>query len=315
MSAPRTAAGAGAGPAGFPRGCFAARLADAVDAHGPLCVGIDPHPGLLEAWGLEADAAGVERFARSVVEALAGRVALLKPQVALFEVYGAAGIAALERTLADARAAGVLTVADAKRGDIGSTMAGYARAWLADGAPLAADAVTVSPYLGVGALEPALDLAAATGRGVFVLARTSNPEAVTVQSAQSWTAPPGGGPRGMREVAQGVVDVLGAWNAAEPAHGGVGGVVVGATGGTTGREHGLDLSRLGAPVLVPGLGAQGATPADVARAFADASGPVVPVSAREVLGAGPDHEALRAASDALNGDLREGALPVRPVGA
>jgi orotidine-5'-phosphate decarboxylase len=283
---------------------FQARLRTATEAHGPLCVGIDPHPGLLEAWGLEADAAGVERFARDVVAALAGHVALLKPQVALFEVYGSAGMAALERTLADARAAGVLTVADAKRGDIGSTMAAYARAWLADSSPLAADAVTLSPYLGVGALAPALDLAVATGRGVFVLARTSNPEAAGVQAAQAWVVGSGGGARGMREVAQSVVDAVADHNAAHP--GGAGGVVVGLTRGTTGREHGLDLGALGGPVLVPGLGAQGGTPDDVAASFGAlgaAGGPVVPVSAREVLSVGPDPGALRAAVGALNGAL------------
>ncbi|GAA4792361.1 orotidine-5'-phosphate decarboxylase [Actinomycetospora chlora] len=296
------------------RAAFRTRLRDAVAAHGPLCVGIDPHPGLLSAWGLDADAAGVERFARGVVEALAGHVALLKPQVALFEVLGSAGLGALERTLADAREAGVLTVADAKRGDIGSTMAGYARAWLGDGAPLAADAVTLSPYLGIGALAPALDLAVATGRGVFVLARTSNPEAAGVQSAQAWVGGSGGSPRAVREVAQSVIDALADHNAAHA--GGLGdgsaGAVVGLTRGTTGRDHGLDLDALGGPVLVPGLGAQGGTPGDVAAAFGAsgatgtlgaAGGPVVPVSAREVLTAGPDHGALRAAVGALNGSL------------
>ncbi|GAA4730004.1 orotidine-5'-phosphate decarboxylase [Actinomycetospora chibensis] len=258
----------------------------------------------------------MERFSRGVVEALAGHVALLKPQVALYEVYGAAGLAALERTLADAREAGVLTVADAKRGDIGSTMAGYARAWLADDAPLAADALTLSPYLGVGSLAPALDLAVATGRGVFVLARTSNPEAAGVQAAQARVAgscgsdTPGGGRR-MREVAQSVIDALAEHNAAHrdgPGDGSAG-AVVGLTRGTTGRDHGLDLSALDGPVLVPGLGAQGGTPADVAAAFGatDAlgggTGPVVPVSAREVLTAGPDLGALRAAVGALNGSL------------
>lgn len=290
---------------------FRQRLREAVAAHGPLCVGIDPHPGLLKDWGLDADPAGLERFTRQVVESMAGSVALVKPQVALFEVFGSAGLAVLERALADAREAGLLTLADAKRGDIGSTMAGYAHAWLADEAPLRADAVTLSPYLGVGALTPALDLAVATGRGVFVLARTSNPEAAGVQSAQAWVAGSGGAPRGMREVAQSVVDALADHNAAHrdgPGDGSVG-AVVGLTRGTTGRDHGLDLSALGGPVLVPGLGAQGGTPADMAAVFGgpdtlgDAGGPVIPVSAREVLTAGPAHGALRAAVDALNGAL------------
>jgi orotidine-5'-phosphate decarboxylase len=301
------------------RSAFAARLTTAVAGHGPLCVGIDPHPGLLARWGHEDDAAGVERFGREAVAALAGHVAVVKPQVALFEVHGSGGMRALERVLADARDAGLLTIADAKRGDIGSTMTAYAAAWLADTSPLAADAVTLSPYLGVGSLTPAVDLAVATGRGVFVLARTSNPEAPSVQSAQAWThdpsaAVPGaaGGYRGMREVAQSIVDSCAALNARHP---GVAGVVVGATAGTTGRDHGLDLSRLGGPVLVPGLGAQGATPADLGASFATGSGPVIPSSSREILAAGPDPEALHDACAALNGALRALHLPAGPVGA
>ncbi|GAA4824153.1 orotidine-5'-phosphate decarboxylase [Actinomycetospora corticicola] len=299
------------------RAAFTDRLTAAVGAHGPLCVGIDPHPGLLARWGHEDDAAGVERFGRDAVAALAGHVAVVKPQVALFEVHGSGGVRALERVLADARDAGLLTIADAKRGDIGSTMTAYARAWLADTSPLAADAVTLSPYLGVGSLTPALDLAAETGRGVFVLARTSNAEAAAVQSAQSWTALSDPSSPGMREVAQGVVDACAAANAARVRAGGSGpaGVVVGATGGTTGRAHGLDLTRLHGPVLVPGLGAQGATPDDLARTFADGTGPVVPSSSREILSAGPDPEALRDACLALNGALRALALPAGPIGA
>jgi orotidine-5'-phosphate decarboxylase len=301
------------------RSAFATRLTTAVAACGPLCVGIDPHPGLLARWGHEDDAAGVERFGREAVAALAGCVAVVKPQVALFEVHGSGGVRALERVLADARDAGLLTIADAKRGDIGSTMTAYAAAWLGDSSPLVADAVTLSPYLGVGSLTPAFDLAAATGRGVFVLARTSNPEASSVQSAQAWTldpsaAAPGNraGHRGMREVAQSVVDSCAAVNARHP---GVAGVVVGATAGTTGRDHGLDLSRLGGPVLVPGLGAQGATPADLRASFATGRGPVIPSSSREILAVGPDPEALHDACAALNGALTDLHLPAGPVGA
>ena len=148
---------------------------------GPLCVGIDPHPSLLDAWGLPATAQGLERFALRVLEAAVDRCTAVKPQVALFEAYGAAGFAVLERVLRESREAGVLSIADAKRGDIGSTMAAYASAWLSDDSPLAADAVTLSPYLGFESLRPALDLARRTGRGTFVLALTSNPEGASVQ--------------------------------------------------------------------------------------------------------------------------------------
>ena len=162
---------------------FGARLADAMDDQGPLCVGIDPHPSLLDAWGLADSAAGLRDFALRTVDAVAGRVAAVKPQSAFFERHGSAGIAVLEETLAALRDVGTLSVLDVKRGDIGSTMAGYARAYLSDGAPLAADSITVSPYLGYGSLTPALDLAEASGRGIFVLALTSNPEGASTPSA------------------------------------------------------------------------------------------------------------------------------------
>jgi orotidine-5'-phosphate decarboxylase len=205
-------------------------------------------------------------------------VAVVKPQSAFFERHGSAGVAALERTLVDAREAGLLTVLDVKRGDIGSTMGGYADAYLADGAPLAADAVTLTPYLGFGSLRPALDAAADTGRGVFVLARTSNPDGAEVQQARA----------GGRSVAQAVVDAAGAANAGHAPLGGVG-VVVGAT-----HDHGLALAGLNGPVLAPGLGAQGATPKDLTARFAQVNGLVLPSVSRSLLGRGPDPAALRA---------------------
>ncbi|HET8879562.1 MAG TPA: orotidine-5'-phosphate decarboxylase, partial [Arthrobacter sp.] len=163
------------------RESFGSRLGRAMAGRGPLCVGIDPHPALLQHWGLNDDAAGVERFSLTVLEAVGPLAAAVKPQVALYERHGSAGMAVLERVLAACADAGVLSIADAKRGDIGSTMAAYADAWLRDGSSLAADSVTLSPYLGFESLRPALDLAAQAGRGVFVLALTSNPEGASVQ--------------------------------------------------------------------------------------------------------------------------------------
>jgi len=261
---------------------FGARLTVATAARGPLCAGIDPHPGLLDAWGLPRDAAGLERFALTCVEALAGVVAVLKPQSAFFEAYGSRGVAVLERVIAESRAAGALVLLDVKRGDIGSTMAAYAQAYLADGSPLAADAVTLSPFLGFGSLDPALDLAARTGRGVFVLARTSNSEGASVQRAVG-----GGG----RTVAQAVVDAAAARNAGAAPLGSVG-LVVGATVG----DSGLDLSALNGPVLAPGLGAQGAAPADLRAVFGAALPHVLPASSRDILRHGPDVPALRDAA-------------------
>lgn len=260
---------------------FGTRLAAATAEHGPLCVGIDPHPRLLAAWGLPDDARGLREFALRVVEVLGGRVAALKPQSALFERHGSAGVAVLEDVLAACRGTGTLSVLDVKRGDIGSTMAGYAEAYLADGAPLAADAVTLSPYLGLGSLAPAVELAHATGRGVFVLALTSNPEGASVQHAV--------GPDG-RAVAAGIVSGVGALNAAGPAPEGLGsvGLVVGATVGAAVRELGIDLAGSRAPLLAPGFGAQGAGRAEVAEVFAGAERAVLASTSRAVLAAGPD---------------------------
>ena len=266
---------------------FGERLAEAVSRYGRLCVGIDPHPGLLAGWGLTDDPDGLDRFAMSCVEALAGHVAVVKPQSAFFERHGSAGIVVLERVLMALAGGPTLTLLDAKRGDIGSTMDGYADAYLAIGAPLAADALTLSPYLGVGSLTPALDAATDAGRGAFVLARTSNPEGGQVQLAE-WAG---------RSVAQAVVDAAAARNAEVAPLGDVG-VVVGAT-----NDHGLDLSRLNGAVLAPGLGAQGAGPADIRARFAAVSGIVLPAAARSVLSAGPDPLDVRAAAERLRDDL------------
>lgn len=276
-----------------PRAPFAERLRSAVEVRGRLCAGIDPHPQLLEAWGLPHTVEGLAAFTDVCLQALGPAVAVVKPQVALFEEYGAAGLAVLERAITGLREAGALVLADAKRGDIGSTMAAYARAWLGDGAPLAVDAVTATPYLGFGALAPAVAQARDSGRGVFVLARTSNPEGAAVQTAQV-VAAAGGIPDA--SVAQSVVD------AAAAAGPDTVGLVVGAT-----REHGLRLDGFRGPVLAPGLGAQGATEEDLAGIFAGATGVLLPTSSRAILRHGPDPARLRESAERTR-DRIEAAL-------
>ena len=273
---------------------YGVRLAHLVAERGPLCVGIDPHPGVLRAWGLDADVAGLERCARGMVEALAGTVAVLKPQSAFFEAHGSRGVAVLERTLADVAAAGALSLLDVKRGDIGSTMDAYAAAYLADGSPLAADAVTVSPYLGFGSLDGALAVAQAHGRGVYVLALTSNPEGPHVQHA---TGPDG------RTVGQTVVDEAARRNAGERP--GDVGIVVGVTIGATGTRF----TGLNGSILAPGLGAQGGTAEGLAEVFGAALPLVLPTTSREVMGAGPDPDRLRAAAAAVLASVREVVRP------
>lgn len=269
---------------------FGVRLHRAVGERGPLCVGIDPHPGLLARWGLDDDVRGVERFAGTVVEALGDRVAVVKPQSAFFERFGSRGVAVLESTIRQLRAAGSLVLLDAKRGDIGSTVAAYASAYLDPSSPLHVDAVTVSPYLGVGALAPMFELAAAEGGGVFVLALTSNPEGAAVQRARTADG---------RTVAQQVIDEISQLNTGAQPLGSVG-LVVGATIGETGH----DLAAVNGPLLAPGLGAQGASAADLRVVFGSSLPAVLPTYSREVLAAGPDLTALRGAADRVLADCQ-----------
>ncbi|HHU11331.1 MAG TPA: orotidine-5'-phosphate decarboxylase [Intrasporangiaceae bacterium] len=267
---------------------FGERLREAMTAYGPLCAGIDPHRSLVQEWSLTYDLAGVERFAMTCVEALGGHVAAIKPQSAFFEVFGARGIALLERVIDGARELGSLVILDAKRGDIGSTMEAYAQAFLGPHAPAAPDAVTVSPYLGYGSLRPAIDLAAANGRGVFVLCLTSNPEGADVQHATL------DGESVAAAVARGAAED----NAAAAWRGELGhvGLVVGATVGSAVQDLGIDLAAVNGPILAPGIGAQGATEEDLQTVFGQARGNVLASSSRAILRAGPTVSALRNAA-------------------
>lgn len=262
---------------------FGARIAEVVAERGPLCLGIDPHASLLRDWGLSDDAAGVRAFGLRVVEAAAGRVGIVKPQIAFFERHGAAGYAALEEVLAAARAAGLFTIADVKRGDVGSTVDAYGAAWLTPGAPLEADAMTAVAYQGFGSLAGVLARAAEHGKGVFVLAATSNPESAAVQALRSAT----GETLAQRMVRQAA------------ASGGAAGVVVGATVAL--ETVGIDRATLArVPVLAPGFGAQGASLGAAPEIFGPAIGAVLPTVSRSILGAGPGRIA-----DAIDSARRE----------
>ncbi|HEY7225217.1 MAG TPA: orotidine-5'-phosphate decarboxylase [Micromonosporaceae bacterium] len=261
---------------------FGERLARLVDDRGPLCVGIDPHPGLLAAWGLPPTAEGLARFCEITVDAIGEFIAVIKPQSAFFERFGSAGIGVLESTIRHCRERGALALLDVKRGDIGSTATAYAQAYLDPTGPLFCDAITVSPYPGFGSLTPFLDAVADHGGGVFVLAATSTVDGRALQLART---------AGGTTVAQDVVDQVAAHNAGVEPLGSVG-VVVGVTAG----QVGVDLSNLNGPVLAPGLGAQGGRPDDLAVVFAGVRGIVLPSSSREILGHGPDASALRAAA-------------------
>ena len=275
---------------------FGDRLAAAMDEYGPLCVGIDPHPNLLQAWGLEDSAESLRTFTTAVYEGCAPYAAALKPQVALFERHGSAGLAVLEELFARAAEDRVLIVADAKRGDIGSTMKAYADAWLSTSSPLGTDSVTLSPYLGFESLRPALDAATANQRGTFVLALTSNPEGKSVQHV--------GKAEDTGAVAKQVIAAATAENTAQTwERMGSCGLVVGATVGEALKELAIDLSTFNGPILSPGYGAQGASAEDLYRIFAGVESQVLVNSSRGVLSAGPQLADLARAAQSARDDL------------
>lgn len=260
---------------------YGARLTRAVRERGHLCVGIDPHPALLEQWSLPVSAAGAEQFAMVAIAAARDQVAIVKPQVAFFERYGADGFKALEQVIPAAQDAGLLVLADVKRGEIGTTMDAYAHAWLDPASKLSSDAMTVNPYLGVGALDSTFEAAAAWGKGVYVLCATSNPEARALQSA-------GGEDSVASRVAAGVAQRGRTRFREQLTRGELTsfGLVIGATVDL--RSYGVDpASLIGTPVLAPGAGAQGGS----AAAVRDSLGPLIEGTvisqSRSLLRAGP----------------------------
>ncbi|MCU1438541.1 MAG: orotidine-5-phosphate decarboxylase [Naasia sp.] len=264
---------------------FGDRLAAAFDASGHLCVGIDPHEYLLKEWGLPLSAVGAHEFGLRVVEACAGRVGIVKPQVAFYERFGSIGYRVLEDVLVEARAAGLVVLADVKRGDLGSTLEAYGQAWLTPGSPLEADAMTISAYQGFGALAPPLELADQHGKGLFVLSATSNPEATALQTSVIQRETQAG-----KTVAGGLASRVASWNAEHSAGARLGsiGVVLGAT--VDFADVGIDLPELaaspGAPILAPGFGHQGAEFGAVRRIFGVAADQAIVTASRSILSAG-----------------------------
>jgi orotidine-5'-phosphate decarboxylase len=248
------------------------RFGSTIESVGPLCVGIDPSAETLAALGIANTADGALDFGRLISAAAVSRVGIVKPQVAYFERFGSAGLAALETVIREAREAGLVVIADAKRGDIGTSMEGYADAWLGNGS-LQSDALTVNPYQGFAALEPAFARAELSGATVFVLCSTSNPDADDFQrAARDGSMLPALVARRARERSGDTNTV---------------GIVVGATRGLTVR--GLvadDLS--GLLVLAPGFGAQGASLSDIREIFGAATRRVIPSVSRSVVQSGHD---------------------------
>jgi orotidine-5'-phosphate decarboxylase len=267
---------------------FAERFAAVRAVYGPLVWGLDPSAALLEDWGLGDNPDGLDRFADIMLAAVPGTVGLIKPQSAFYERHGWRGIRTLQRLIADSRGAGLLVILDIKRGDVGSTNDAYAEAYLGKGAPLAADAITVHPYLGLGAMDTYVSRAAAAGSCLLVVTRSSNREGRTIQAAVLAGK--------ARSVEQDLLAEIGSINA-RLAPGGIG--PVGAVVGPTHIEPELDLAAARCLFLAPGVGAQGATAADVARVFAACQDRVMPSASRSLLSAGPDVGRLRDCAAAL----------------
>ncbi len=260
----------------------------------PLCVGIDPSADLLKGWGLADDAQGLASFCERMIEICAPLVACVKPQAAFFERHGAAGLAVLRRTVEAAQSQGALVIIDVKRGDIDSTAAAYGEAFLGAHSAFGGDAMTLSAYLGFGSLAPIIERARREAAGVFVVVRSSNPEGTGLQQAR---LPDG------RSVAEFLADQIAERNAAD-GEGGLGliGAVVGATLGDEAADIAARLPN--ALLLVPGIGAQGATIGDVRRNFGVHFSRVIPSLSRAIARAGPRAEDLRRAVERHIAEIR-----------
>lgn len=272
---------------------FAVRLAQRIQDHSPLCVGIDPSGSILAACGLPDTAAGALEFGKRVLTAARFELALIKPQSAFFERFGSAGMAALEELVALARAREVLVLLDGKRGDIDTTGAAYAAGYFAPATPLRVDAVTTHPYLGLGALQPFIDYAVAHAGGVFVVVRSSNPEGFGLQTARM--------ANGMT-VAQDLCRHIGELNQ-KYAAGGIG--PVGAVIGATCEDAAEAVAALPtAFILAPGVGAQGATMEDVRARMNAARARVLPNVSRAILANGAGEAEIRSTLRALQTQAR-----------
>lgn len=279
---------------------FSKKLAIAFAERGPLCVGIDPHAALLEEAGLAADVSGLEAFALNLLDQITDVVSIIKPQVSFFERFGSAGFAVLEKVLAEAAQRDLLVIADAKRGDIGSTMDAYTGAWLSKSAPFICDALTLSPFLGFETLHGAIATASERGKAVFVLCSTSNPEGRQIQSAIDEG-------KTIAEQISAKAIVLNQISAQSESKYGTVGLVIGATGNNTKVLDQLANQRgsLRAPILAPGFGTQGAELSQLKRIFGEVSQDVICNVSRDILSDGLINAGKRAthAQEILNSAL------------
>ncbi len=271
---------------------FSRKIEAVFSKYGQLCVGLDPHSELLEAEGLPDTVEGARSFSFQLLDQLDDVIGIIKPQVAFYERFGSKGFAVLEEVCSEATKRGFLVIADAKRGDIGSTMSAYAEAWLGKASPFVVDALTVSPYLGTGALSSAISLASERGKGLFVLCATSNAEGKGIQQSTS----------NGQTVAAAVANEIEALNrvsAQAKTKFGTAGLVIGATVNL--KEYGVDTLNTSehykSLILAPGFGAQGASLSAARTIFGSNADNVIYTVSRSALRNGLDQTRQTITSD------------------
>ena len=260
---------------------FANRLSARIERYGPLCIGIDPSAQLLSSCGLPNSADGALDFGRRVIDSVDAELPIIKPQAAYFERFGSAGWRALEQLSAHAHQAGLMVLFDGKRGDIDATADAYGEAYFGQHSLLPADAITVHAYLGYAALSGLVKLARDANAGVFVVVRSSNPEGQSLQHAHVEQG---------RSVAGDLAAQITADNLRHGSDMGAVGAVVGATCEDAAQSVAAMPQSF---ILAPGVGAQGATLADVARRMPTAKGRVLPSVSRAILAGGTGSAQLR----------------------
>ena len=273
---------------------FATRLTQAIAAHSPLCVGIDPSASLLERCGLPDSAEGAYEFGKRVLEAAQFELSIVKPQSAFFERFGSSGVHAMEQLVQLARRRGVLVLLDGKRGDIDTTAEAYAAGYFSPSSPLRVDAVTTHAYLGFAALEKFLGIALGNDGGVFVVVRSSNPEGHQLQTAKLANG---------ETVAANLCRLITERNrrASGDALGPIGAVV-----GATCEDAAETVAAMPtAFILAPGVGAQGATIQDVLTRMPAARGRVLPNVSRAILANGSSASEIRTTIRALQMQSRD----------
>lgn len=278
---------------------FGLRLSNSMKQYGPLCVGIDPHRGVLENWGYSVDAEGAELFAMRMLQAASGRAAAVKFQLSMFERYGSRGFVALERALYAARQMELITIVDCLHGGLSTTISAIADAYFKPDAPMLADAITLLPYYGARSLGGVINDALDNGRGVFIASLTSNPEGASLQTAIRQNGEYKG-----KTVAYGIAATAQKYNKSVKGLGSVG-LIIGATISQWLQESGIEPGDFTGPILSPGYGWQGAEGSDLKNVFHGTNGNVLVTVSRAISQSGPDMDALIESTQTIAADVRK----------